>query len=70
MKREVLNEYLGKNVIITFFDDQKYEGKLCFCDRFCAEHGYKRPGFYFVGHMCFKCSHVKKLSVKGGVGDE
>lgn len=68
MKKELLNQYIGRNVALTLFDDKRIEGKLCYCDEFCAAHGYKKPGYFYIGHMCFKCSHVKKLSVKGGWG--
>lgn len=61
MKREILNQYLEHHVIITFTDGDVLEGVLKFCDRFCAEHDYRKPNYYYIGNMNFKCSHVKKL---------
>ena len=61
MKREALNEYIGHRVNITFTDGKSAEGKLEFITEFCAEQNYRRPGYYAIGHLCFRCSHVKKL---------
>ena len=67
MKREILNEYLGKYVLITFFDGcftrDSMEGKLCYCPEFSEKYGYKKPGYYYIENLCFKASHVKKLRV-------
>ena len=62
MKRAVLDSYIGKNVSVTLFDDDMYSGILGFADDFSALHGFKKPGYFYIGHMCFKSSHVKKLS--------
>lgn len=61
MKREYLNEYLGAKVTITFFDGDVITGILKFCDSFCREHGYRKPGYYYIDNLDFKCSHVKKI---------
>lgn len=61
MKRELLNDYLGKKVSITFCDGHKAEGILEYISEFCEAQGWRKPGYYAVGHWNFKCSHVKKL---------
>lgn len=61
MKREILNEYLGSYVHITFFDGDETEGKLCFCPEFSEKYGFRKPGYYYTENWCFKASHVKKL---------
>lgn len=60
MKREVLNEYIGDKVRITFFDDTVEEGKLRFTTNFC-EPEWKKGGYYNIGNTSFRCSHVKSI---------
>lgn len=61
MRREKLNEYLGANVEITFIDNHTVRGVLGFTPEFSEHYGYRKPNFYTIGDIVFKCSHVKKL---------
>jgi hypothetical protein len=63
MTREELREYIGKKVSITFCDGHKAEGILEYISEFCEAQGWRKPGYYAVGHWNFKCSHVKKLKM-------
>lgn len=61
MKREILNQFLGNNVTITLFDGDVVSGKLEFIAEFCQEQGWRKPGYYAIGNLDFRASHVKKL---------
>ena len=61
MKREILNQYLRKNVEITFIDNDTVRGVLGFTPEFSEHYGYRKPNYYTIGNIDFKCSHVKKL---------
>ena len=61
MRREELNEYLGANVEITFIDNDTVRGVLGFTPEFSEQYEYRKPNYYTIGNIDFKCSHVKKL---------
>lgn len=68
MKRELLNEYIGDIVSITFYDDRVKEGKLEYITEFSAAQRWRKVGYFAIDDQLFKCSHVKKLKLmnKGG----
>lgn len=61
MKREILNEYLGSYVHITFFDGDIVDGMLTYVPEYSEKYDYKMPGLYYIDRLCFKASCVKKL---------
>lgn len=61
VKIELLNQFLGKNVTITLFDGTILKGTLQFCAKFCKEHGYRKPNYYYIENTSFKASHVTKV---------
>lgn len=61
MKRELLNEYIGDIVSITFYDGRVKEGKLEYITGFSAAQRWRKVGYFAVDDQLFKCSHVKKL---------
>lgn len=68
MRREILNEYIGDTVTVTFNDGTGAFGKLCFSDEFCEKNNWIEAGYYYIRvdrfkTRCFKASHVKKLRI-------
>lgn len=62
MKKAELKEYIGKNVEITFIDGDVRKGILGFSDTpFDDKHGYRKVGYFTIGNLDFKVSHIKKL---------
>ena len=61
MKREKLNEYIGQNVRITFFDGDVREGTLGYTPEFSSKYGYRKPKCYTIGNLDFKLSHVTSI---------
>lgn len=60
MKKEELNQFIGKQVRITFkFDYDVLTGKLQYVDEFSYKHGYRKVGLYYIGREGFRASHVK-----------
>ena len=58
MKRELVEAFIGKNVEVTIFNNEKYRGKLI------KGNGYfEEPKWYHLQgvHFSFRCSHVKKI---------
>lgn len=67
MKRSVLEQYLGKTVTITLFDNEVITGEL---HRTGEEKFKNNPNLYIPRKLyflinpqscLFRCSHVKKL---------
>ncbi len=63
MKKEILSIHEGENVRIKLFDNKVLEGKLEYIPEFNAKFGYAKPGFFRIGDMSFRASHVKTLKV-------
>ena len=63
MKKQCLDEYLGENVKIVFFDGKIASGTLGFVKEFSAQFDYRKPGYYTIENFSFKASHVKKIEV-------
>lgn len=63
MKRSLLDEYIGKNICVVFTDNRKESGMLEYVDKFCEAQHYRKPGYFYIGHYGFKCSHVKKVEL-------
>ena len=55
-----LDGLLGKTVTITFQDNETYTDVLEYVPDYCAQYGYRRPGYY-VGNLSFSKSTVKKV---------
>lgn len=65
MKKDKLNEYVGKFVKVTLFDfvrdDNELIGKLMYIPEFSEKYGWRRPNYYAIGDFDFKASHVKSV---------
>ena len=61
-KAEIMN-LVGKYVFVEFKSGRIIFGKLGFADEFSAKHDYRKPNYFYVGHISFKVSHIKKLTV-------
>lgn len=66
LTKKQLDEYLGRNVIITFRDGKEIQGQLCFADDFSSKHYWRLPNYYYIGNMSFKVSHVKNIKLLRG----
>ena len=61
MKKAELMALVGKKVTIYFKNEEKgIYGTLFFCDEFSAKQGYRKPGYFYVGNINFKVSHIRK----------
>lgn len=63
MKKEELDKYCGYIVDIVFYDGSVACGELKFIPTYSAKYDFRHPGFYYIGNMAFKCSHVKKIKI-------
>lgn len=61
MKKDELKTFIGKRVEITLFDGDIIAGVLGYAETFSAEYDYRKPSYFYIGSMCFKVSHVKKI---------
>ena len=65
MKLADLHKMVGKDVTVVFFDGDVRSGVLGYADTFSAEHGYRKPNYFYIDDMSFKVSHIKKIKEKG-----
>lgn len=63
MKKIVVENMVGKNVIVEFFDKKTIKGELCYADDFSAKHGFRLPGYFYIKNTAysFRTSHVRKI---------
>ena len=67
MKKEELMGYVGKKVHILFkYGGEAIYGKLGYADEFSAKHDYRKPGYFYIGNLSFRVSHVRKLEESEG----
>lgn len=60
MTKAELMEDVGNYVEIKLFDGTILKGKLGYTSQFCAEQGYRKPNYFYIGNTSFRVSHVKK----------
>ena len=65
LTRELLESYVGKDVRITFFDDDVREGVLELGMGIGNGFIVQKPKMYTIGDLSFRLSHIKTLEVKG-----
>ena len=61
MTNAELMNYVGKWVLIHFYDNEWIYGKLGYADAFSAKHDWRKPNCFYIGNVSFKVSHVRKL---------
>lgn len=61
MKKDQVNSFLGKIVNVALNDGSYALGPLEFVPAFNAKYGFRHPGYFYVGNVGFKCSHVKTI---------
>lgn len=59
-----LRKYVGKYMIVTFYDGDIKQGVLGYTAAFNASYGYRKIGYFTIGNLDFKLSHVKRIEVK------
>ncbi len=53
---------VGKNVTVYFKGGGKWiYGTLGYADEFSEKHDYRKPDYFYNGHISFKVSHVRKV---------
>ena len=61
-------QFIGKEVYVYFKGEERgIYGVLNYADDFSAKHEYRKPGYFYINHTCFKVSHIRKIELKGGV---
>ena len=62
MTKNELMLYVGKNVHIYFKGEERgLYGTLGYVDEFSAKYDYRKPNCFYINHISFKVSHVRKL---------
>lgn len=65
MTRAELMTLVGKKVKVYFKDSERVSyGTLGYVDEFSEKYQYREPGYFFVGNMNFKVSHIRKVEEK------
>lgn len=71
MTRAELLNLVGKKVKIYFKDREKsIYGTLGYVDEFSEKYEFRKPGYFFIGNMSFKVSHIKKVEIYSLGGEE
>ena len=60
MTKAELMKDVGNYVKIKLFDGTILEGELGYTTEFCAEQGFRKPNYFYIGDTSFRVSHVKK----------
>lgn len=62
MTNAELMSYVGKTVHVYFKGEEKgIYGTLRYADEFSEKYNYRKPNYFYIGHISFKVSHVRKL---------
>ena len=61
--RRELDNYIGKNVNVTLFDDSTLSGILGYTPEFSEKYGWRKAKCYTIGKYDFRASHVKRITV-------
>lgn len=63
MKREILEKFIGRRVVITMFDNFMYSGTLKKGLSLGNGHAAPHDKWYHIPgqQICFRSSHVKKI---------
>lgn len=65
MTKAELMFYVGKKVHIYFKDKEEgIYGTLGYVDEFSAKYDYRKPNYFYIDHISFKVSNVRKLEVR------
>ena len=59
-----LRKYIGKYVKITFYDGDIRQGVMGYTAAFNASYGYRKIGYFTIGNLDFKLSHIKRMEVE------
>ena len=64
MTRAELLKLVGEKVKVYFKDSESgIYGTLGYVNNFSEKYGYRKPGYFFIGNMSFKVSHIKKVEI-------
>lgn len=63
MKKSVVENMVGKNVIVELYDKETIKGELCYVDDFSAKHGFRLTGLFYVKNTCwsFRAYQIRKI---------
>ena len=59
-----LRKYVGKYVKLTFYDGHIKQGVLGYTAAFNASYGYRKVGYFTIGNLDFRLSHIKRMEVE------
>ena len=55
-----LMKLIGKKVFVYFKDEERgIYGTLGYVDEFSAKHDYRKPDYFYIGHISFRVSHIR-----------
>jgi len=56
-----LEALVNKRVEVVMNDGRVIAGRLGFAESLSAQHHYRKPQWFYIGHQCFRSSHIKKV---------
>lgn len=63
MTKADLMKLVGKNIFVYFKGEESgVYGTLGYVDEFSAKYDYRKPNYFYINHISFKASHVRKLA--------
>ncbi len=67
MTKADLMELVGKKVTVYFKHEERgIYGTLGYVDEFSEKHDYRKPGYFYIVHISFKASLVRKVGESEG----
>lgn len=67
MTKADLMKLVGKKVIVYFKHEEKgIYGTLGYVDEFSEKYDYRKPNYFYIGHVSFKPSLVRKVAESEG----
>lgn len=67
MKKADLMKLVGKNVTVYFKHEEKgLYGTLGYVEEFSEKYDYRKPNYFYIGHVSFKPSLVRKVAESEG----
>lgn len=64
MTRAELMTLVGQKVKIYFKDSERVSyGTLGYVKEFSEKYEFRKPGYFFIGNISFKVSHIRKVEI-------
>lgn len=63
MTKADLMKLVGKNITVYFkHEEEGLYGTLGYVDEFSEKYDYRKPNYFYIGHVSFKASLVLKVA--------